>query len=706
MENQSPIQNDHHSPNLKGNDVNQFTFHADDLILSTQHEHTYSALSRNIKGVLVSSLHISDARDFHSDCDSCATDDYNYFDVYSNEQSKIPSQINLLEIEEVEAGSWMHSPNTSPGSMNESEADVPNRIQENIHTPNKRHPARKRVRYRTKQQQIDKNIQKYKLLPPCPENCRKKCQSKFGDDHRENIRVYYWKQTFAERRLWLSAHINLQKIKHKKSNGKQVKETNLKYYLGTEHNEKIEVCKRMFLGTLGMRTDGQITEYRKRISPGGLICTADKRCKRTPVNKLDASVQADIVKHIDSYKPQVSHYKLVNSPNRRYLDLNVTVKDMLKDYNKKHEHKISYQVYRNIFKTQNIGRNKPSQDECPTCILGKGHEHDTRAENNECSVCNSLKLHKDIYKDARKCYKEDSLKTVWDAGTCVYAVDMQKVIMLPKMNVKEHFFISRLTVFNETFASLTGKDDLCVMWHEANSGRDASDVTSAYYRVIQRSSDASTFIFWADNCSAQNKNWTLFSGLTSIVNCEHGPEEICIKYFEPGHTYMRADSVHGSIGTAMKREEQILDWDDLTKLVNKSSAKATVVELNEFYKVDDYHRQSTKKLPIPLLKNVRVVMFKKGSTAMHYKERISENIYQSVEFMKAKVRSNMESLWTGRKKDIRGIQSDKKKVIVDKLVPLMPARKRAFWRNMLTNETVPDLVTDRDPGEICDFGNF
>ena len=38
-------------------------------------------------------------------------------------------------------------------------------------------------------------------------------------------------------------------------------------------------------------------------------------------------------------------------------------------------------------------------------------------------------------------------------------VDMQKIILLPKTTLKEHFFVSRLVVFNETFASVKEDDD-------------------------------------------------------------------------------------------------------------------------------------------------------------------------------------------------------------------------------------------------------
>ena len=45
--------------------------------------------------------------------------------------------------------------------------------------------------------------------------------------------------------------------------------------------------------------------------------------------------------------------------------------------------------------------------------------------------------------------------------------------------------------------------------------------------------DVKKFIFWADNCAAQNKNWWLFTALVREVNITDGPELITIKYFEP-----------------------------------------------------------------------------------------------------------------------------------------------------------------------------
>jgi hypothetical protein len=94
-------------------------------------------------------------------------------------------------------------------------------------------------------------------------------------------------------------------------------------------------------------------------------------------------------------------------------------------------------------------------------------------------------------------------------------------------------------VFNETFASLTpNKPDYVILWHEAISGRLSGDVASAYVKCLETCT-SDKVVFWADNCSAQNKNWTLFNALACCVNAEWGPAEVCIKFLERGHTFMK-----------------------------------------------------------------------------------------------------------------------------------------------------------------------
>jgi len=85
--------------------------------------------------------------------------------------------------------------------------------------------------------------------------------------------------------------------------------------------------------------------------------------------------------------------------------------------------------------------------------------------------------------------------------------------------------------------------------------------------------DAKCVIIWLDNCSAQNKNWTLFSFLVYIVNSNDiAANNIILKYFEPGHMFMAADPFHHKVEKSMSRmRNRLYDFADFVTAV-KSAA--------------------------------------------------------------------------------------------------------------------------------------
>ena len=173
-----------------------------------------------------------------------------------------------------------------------------------------------------------------------------------------------------------------------------------------------------------------------------------------------------------------------------------------------------------------------------------------------------------------------------------------------------------MVVFNETFASLDGGKDIVVLWHEAIAGRLAQNVASAYIKCIN-TCGKDYIIFWADNCTAQNKNWTLFTAMTWCVNQVWGPKSIIIRYLEKGHTFMRADSVHGKIGTKMRRTPNVYTFSDFVEMCHESASaiKPVSMQVGDFYEFLDGHRsRQTKRstVTIPQLNDISEVEFKKG----------------------------------------------------------------------------------------------
>ena len=105
--------------------------------------------------------------------------------------------------------------------------------------------------------------------------------------------------------------------------------------------------------------------------------------------------------------------------------------------------------------------------------------------------------------------------------------------------MKESFFLSRLVVFHLTGAPVGKLSEhipvVVACWNESVRGRKAADVPSAWLSILMEHRDADTITVWCDNCTGQNKNYTLYSVLVQLINSpEIAARKITLKYFEPG----------------------------------------------------------------------------------------------------------------------------------------------------------------------------
>jgi len=351
---------------------------------------------------------------------------------------------------------------------------------------------------------------------------------------------------------------------------------------------------------------------------------------------------------------------------------------------------VSYELYRRVFEEENIAFGQPSQDDCEICQQTDRHSKQQLEDHNadNCMICISSKEHLERARKARREYQDQHS----DITNKTYTADMQKIILLPKLTIKQHFFVSRLVVFNETFACLNeGQKDLAMLWHEAINGRTAANVAAAYVKCLEMS-DSDRITIWADNCCGQNKNWTLYTTLCHCVNQEWGPREVSVKYLEKGHTYMKADSVHGSIGKKLKKQAEVLTFPDFVDLVDTAgkSIKPVVLETTDFHEFTAQNRtRKTKHLTLPLLSTICCATFRKDSRLMFFKTDFDQE-EQSVDFLTPKC--DVKTFPPSRGIP-RGIKICKKEGIL-KLLNDIPSTKKKFWLDLPTNEASIDLVSN------------
>lgn len=361
---------------------------------------------------------------------------------------------------------------------------------------------------------------------------------------------------------------------------------------------KCKFANHFFLQTLGYKaTNDRIIQNVLTTAVNHITPKRDMRGKKSPPFKCDRS---KLRLHIMSFRPSISHYRREHAPKRRYLPSDVCVALMHTDFKEKHpDIKCSYDVYRTAVKELNISFTKLGHEECELCESFNEHEHTKETLDADCGMCNLYISHIDRMTKSRKLYREDADSKRTENDIC-YSADLEKVIMLPRMEeFKIALFTPRIVLFNESFVPVGKKQaatkPFASIWHEGISGRKKEDLISSFHAFLLHNRDAEKITLWLDNCSAQNKNWALFSFFVYIVNStEINTNEIDIKYFEPGHSFMSADSFHHQVELSMKRKGKLYDFNDFKAAVQK--ANSGNVDVNVM-KIDDFSSGST----IPLI---------------------------------------------------------------------------------------------------------
>lgn len=440
------------------------------------------------------------------------------------------------------------------------------------------------------------------------------------------------------------------------------------------------MCKPFFLTTLGFkRNDDGIVKRCMQSAPRGAVSPGlDMRGRHLPANKINKAI---ITAHINLFNPTVHHYRREHAPNRLYLPSDINVNDMHNDFKTKHpDLAVGRETYRKVIKEMNIGFAVLGCEECEECKSFKQHKDCTLAQ---CDQCSKHHLHKVSYTESRTAYQEDTTRQ--DDHTMFVSVDMQKVIMLPRLpGVKSCVFTKRITAYNETFANLgKSNNNTVIVWNESVTGRNAEDVSNTYHMFIKSNRDKKNFVFWADNCSGQNKNWLLFSSLVAIVNSsEIQAERIQIKYLTAGHTFMSADSVHHQIERNLKKAGDVCDWVDFINVLEKARCKVVDMQQVDCLQWQDgSNRQAiAKKKPKVLLSEIVEIAFERGSRTMHFKKSHIQEAYEKMEFLKE--RHSIE-LPPRRLHETR--ISREKFMGLQNLTKFMPQHKRQFWGALLFN---------------------
>lgn len=280
-------------------------------------------------------------------------------------------------------------------------------------------------------------------LQQCSEACAKKCVQNIDRKHRANINKEFWNMDKASRNMFVLHHVHERQPKRKTVGENSRRSRTLVYSFSNNNGESVQVCKNFFLGTLGYEknNDRIVRNILPALKSKSFIPPRSEKNQHHN-KKIDRDI---IIKHINSFRPTISHYRRDHAPNRRYLPSDVTIKGMYDDFRTKNPGiNFSYYLYRQVVAEQNISFAKLGHEECWACeefyVHSKKEGHNKANFNIECKECKSWEEHHRKYTISRKQYQLDSERNI---DALVITADLQKVnflIFFLKMNVYLYVF--------------------------------------------------------------------------------------------------------------------------------------------------------------------------------------------------------------------------------------------------------------------------
>lgn len=399
---------------------------------------------------------------------------------------------------------------------------------------------------KTKQQ-----VKARELKPRCKGTaCRKQC-SKITDEQRSQIFRAFWDLgELILQREFVVRHIRSTDTKRKTKLSAESRRTQTLQYTLTVNQQIMPVCKVFFHNTLGISEQISKTALKKKLATG--VLEGEKRGGKISekVKAREKTIREEIQKHMDRFPRVESHY-CRSSSSKEYLHPDLTkprMYNMFLEVWGPRPNPPSYSLYRTVFKDNNLSFHRPKKDQCTLCLMyrqGNPSEKEQLKDRYETHIAEKIKV-----REIKDACKNEACQDKTVRSACF---DLQQVIYLPKCEENAIFYKRRLSNFNLTVYNLSDRDCHCFTWHEGESKRGSSEISTAVYKILMMydAQGVKKANLFADGCSGQNKNSIMPAMMLHTVTNSNNLQEISLRFFESFHGQNEGDSAHSAIHSAL-----------------------------------------------------------------------------------------------------------------------------------------------------------
>lgn len=479
----------------------------------------------------------------------------------------------------VEGGEDQHRPKKSPRKNIK-------KIAKNLRDSGKEH-----VNPKTKEIVLAKTI---------GERCNKNTCNKFGrecfkineDGRMDILTCFYNLGNVQLQREFVVRHIECGDTKQKTTTNPDSRRKKSNKYFLTYKSNRLNVCKKFFLNTLGI-TEKKVRTAMAKVTNTGTVEPEKRGGRITQARIEEDSFNRQLIEdHIDRFPFVESHYcRAKTSRNYLHDDLSIPkMYNMFQEENKLLPKLPSISSYRRVFKTKNLSFHRPKKDQCTLCMTYLKGDIVTQSKLKEkfqthCTEKTKVRAIKQSCKDKAK----------EDPKYMCASFDLQQVQHLPLSKESAVFYKRRLGVYNLTFYNIANKEVFCYTWDESQSKRGASEISTAVYNALLYYDNKGIVCanLFSDGCPGQNKNSIIPSMLLYFVSKSKSIEEVSLRFFEPFHGQNEGDSCHSAISCAIQKAGDVLVPSQLHPIyrLSRSSNPYNVVPL-EFYDFLDFKKLS------------------------------------------------------------------------------------------------------------------
>lgn len=462
----------------------------------------------------------------------------------------------------------------------------------------------------------------------CRPKCSFKCAEKFCKEKRDQIHNQFWNLTDSKKSHFFSKYVSKVQPLRKRTKKEISRNRNVFQYYFEFNFEKHRVCKEFFCNTLNI-SQQRVYYFYKNIQNNITNVPRSPIKGKNTKHVTHPEKLEEVRNHIKSFPTVNSHYCRANS-QREYLEANLNVTKMYDLYRAKHENPVSHGIYSKVFNTEfNLSFFRPKKDLCDKCEAFKVLVNPSEEQQN----LNYEHLQKtDEGRRERNLDRERN-----EDDVAVLTFDLENVFSLPKSEVSNFYYKSKLCVFNLTAHCNRNKTVYCSIWHEFTAGRDSNAIASAIVRILNALSEdlpnLRTVILWSDSCVPQNKNSIMSLALMHFLhNTKSKIEIIEQKFSEPGHGNLQeVDAAHSVIERSMRNIDIYSPLGLVRMLMNIRSKKNKFQVLQ--MKTEDFlnykSRSSQLKLSDIPYNKIKHIIYKK-SLNIRFKNRFPQDVFSEV----------------------------------------------------------------------------